>query len=209
MNAKGIRLIQDDIPNLFLDKSRETGSVAIDTEAMGLTWRDRLCLVQLSLGDGEACLVQVASPVNPAPNLKALLTDTTIEKIYHFGRFDIGILYRTFKVVSQPNYCTKIASRFARTYTERHGLKSLCQELLSVDLSKSQQSSDWGTATLTDAQKHYAASDVLYLHTLRKKLNDMLKREDRYELFRAACDFLGTRAVLDCSGFEGDIFAYL
>lgn len=209
MTVRGIRLFHNDLPEEVLAEIQKIGSVAIDTEAMGLSWKDRLCLVQLSTGNGVAYLVQIAPQQKEAPRLQKLLEDNRVEKIYHYGRFDIGILYRTFGALSFPNYCTKLASRFARTYTERHGLKSLCQELLSVDLSKSQQSSDWGAEILTEQQKHYAASDVLYLHALREKLNMMLKREGQYELFRSTCNFLHTRALLDCTGFTEDLFVYM
>jgi ribonuclease D len=204
-NLKGIRLVQHDLPENF-----EPGhSVGIDTEAMGLCGgRDRLCLVQISNGDGICYLIQVAPNPQPAPRLAQLLTNPSVEKIFHFARFDVGILYRTFAALCQPIYCTKIASRLARTYTERHGLKEICRELLGTEISKSEQSSDWGAETLTDNQKSYAASDVLYLHGLRRRLDDMLRRENRLELFKSVCRCLPARVLLDCSGFEYDIFAH-
>ncbi len=209
MTVRGIRLFHHDLPKEVLEEIQKAGSVAVDTEAMGLSWRDRLCLVQLSTGNGVAYLVQIAPKQKEAPHLQSMLINESIEKVYHYGRFDIGIMYRAFGSLSFPNYCTKLASRFARTYTERHGLKSLCQELLSIDLSKSQQSSDWGADILTEQQKHYAASDVLYLHALKEKLDLILKREGKYDLFRGTCDFLHTRALLDCKGFTEDLFVYM
>jgi ribonuclease D len=184
--------------------------VAIDCETMGLDpHRDRLCVVQLSGGDGNAHLVQVARGQTEAPNLCRLLRDETVLKLFHFGRFDIAAMYNTFGALAAPVYCTKIASRMVRTYTDRHGLKALTQELLSVDISKQQQSSDWGAADLTAAQLDYAASDVLYLHQLRDKLNGMLEREGRTALAQACFDFLPTRALLDLEGWpETDIFAH-
>ncbi|APZ52783.1 ribonuclease D [Salipiger abyssi] len=184
--------------------------VAIDCETMGLDpHRDRLCVVQLSGGDGNAHLVQVAKGQTEAPNLCRLLRDENVLKLFHFGRFDIAAMYHAFGALAAPVYCTKIASRMVRTYTDRHGLKALTQELLSVDISKQQQSSDWGAVTLTDAQLDYAASDVLYLHRLREALNRMLEREGRVELAQACFDFLPTRALLDLEGWpETDIFAH-
>jgi ribonuclease D len=187
-----------------------TGSVAIDTETLGLKpHRDRLCLVQLSAGDDAAHLVQLDGKDWSAPRLKALLADPAILKIFHFGRFDIAMLEQHLNVQTQPVYCTKIASKLARTYTDRHGLKDLCSELLGVDLSKQQQSSDWGADKLTDQQKHYAASDVLHLHALKAKLDAMLQREGRLTEAEACFRFLGVRAGLDLAGFEDtDIFAH-
>ncbi|MGR3375777.1 ribonuclease D [Salipiger abyssi] len=184
--------------------------VAIDCETMGLDpHRDRLCVVQLSGGDGNAHLVQVAKGQTEAPNLCRLLRDENVLKLFHFGRFDIAAMYHAFGALAAPVYCTKIASRMVRTYTDRHGLKALTQELLGVDISKQQQSSDWGADTLTDAQLDYAASDVLYLHRLREALNRMLEREGRVELAQACFDFLPTRALLDLEGWpETDIFAH-
>lgn len=184
--------------------------VAIDCETMGLhPHRDRLCVVQLSSGDGNAHLVQVAPDQTEAPNLAALLTDPNILKLFHYGRFDIAAMFHRFGALAAPVYCTKIASRLVRTYTDRHGLKSLTQELLSVDISKQQQSSDWGAETLTPAQLDYAASDVLYLHRLREKLDAMLEREGRADIAQACFDFLPTRARLDLAGWpDTDIFAH-
>ena len=184
--------------------------VAVDCETMGLNFhRDRLCLVQLSSGDGIAHLVQIAAGQNSAPNLCKLLTDAKILKIFHFGRFDIAALLKTFGILTSPVYCTKIASKLVRTYTDRHGLKNLLQELLDTDISKQQQSSDWGSETLKDAQLEYAASDVLYLHRLKDELDLRLKREGRLDLAKSCFDFLPTRARLDLSGWpETDIFAH-
>ncbi|MCX7565960.1 ribonuclease D [Sulfitobacter sp. F26169L] len=184
--------------------------VAIDCETMGLhPKRDRLCVVQLSGGDGHAHLVQIARGQTEAPNLCRLLEDSNVLKLFHFGRFDIAAMQNAFGAVAAPVYCTKIASRLVRTYTDRHGLAKLLQELLSVDVSKQQQSSDWGAAELTKAQIEYAASDVLYLHRLRDVLNDMLAREGRMEMAQACFDFLPTRAHLDLAGWpDTDIFAH-
>ena len=184
--------------------------IAIDCETMGLNpHRDRLCVVQLSGGDGVAHLVQIEKGQTEAPNLCKLLEDPNILKIFHFGRFDIAALYKAFGATASPVYCTKIASRLVRTYTDRHGLAKLLQELLGIDISKQQQSSDWGAAELSDAQIDYAASDVLYLHQLRKALNDMLERESRMEVAQACFDFLPMRAKLDLMGWpETDIFAH-
>jgi len=184
--------------------------VAIDCEAMGLNpKRDRLCVVQLSSGDGHAHLVQVAKGQIAAPNLCRMLEDPNVLKLFHFGRFDIAAMMAAFGVLTAPVYCTKIASRMSRTYTDRHGLKNLLQELLSVDISKQQQSSDWGAEQLSKAQVEYAASDVLYLHRLRERLNEMLIREGRMELAQSCFDFLPTRAELDLAGWsESDIFAH-
>ncbi len=185
-------------------------SVAIDSETMGLNpWRDRLCVVQLSAGDGTAHVVQLPQGEYDAPNLKALLTDPAVTKIFHFGRFDIAVLQQYLGVVTTPVYCTKIASKLVRTFTDRHGLKDLCKELLNIELSKQQQSSDWGADTLTDEQLKYAASDVLYLHEMKEKLDVMLAREGRTELAKACFEFLPSRALLDLAGWpEADIFAH-
>ena len=185
-------------------------SVAIDSETMGLNpWRDRLCVVQLSAGDGTAHVVQLPQGQYDAPNLKALLTDPAVTKIFHFGRFDIAVLQQYLGVVTTPVYCTKIASKLVRTFTDRHGLKDLCKELLNIELSKQQQSSDWGADTLTDEQLKYAASDVLYLHEMKEKLDVMLAREGRTELAKACFEFLPSRALLDLAGWpEADIFAH-
>ena len=185
-------------------------AVAIDTEAMGLNpHRDRLCLVQLSRGDGDAHLVQFPAGCYDAPNLRRLLNDPSVLKLFHFARFDIAILYQYLGVMPQPLYCTKIASRLVRTFTDKHGLRELCKDLLGIDLKKEQQSSDWGAPLLTDEQLRYAASDVLHLHALRAKLDEMLDREDRAELAQRCFEFLPARAVLDLAGWaEQDIFAH-
>jgi len=184
--------------------------VAIDCETMGLNpHRDRLCVVQLSAGDGDAHIVQIERGQGEAPNLAALLEDPGTLKLFHFGRFDIAAMYQAFGALAAPVYCTKIASKLVRTYTDRHGLKYLLQDLLGVDVSKQQQSSDWGAAELTDAQLDYAASDVLYLHRLRERLDERLAREDRTDLARACFEFLPARARLDLAGWpEIDIFAH-
>ena len=201
-----IRLHRGDLPDL----SRYTDSVAIDTETMGLhPHRDRLCVVQMSNGDGTADVIQIPKGHTDSPNLKALLANPAITKIFHFARFDVAVLYNTFGVMPAPVYCTKIASRLSRTYTDRHGLKDLVREVLNVELSKQQQSSDWGAQSLSEAQLAYAASDVLHLHALRDKLNVMLAREERTDLAKACFDFLPTRARLDLDGWEAeDIFAH-
>ncbi len=185
--------------------------VAIDTETLGLNPnRDRLCLVQLSSGDGDAELVQIARGQSRAPNLERLFSDQNTLKLFHFARFDLGILAKTFGFVPAPVYCTKIASRLIRTYTDRHGLKDLVREVLGVEISKQQQSSDWGAETLTDAQLAYAASDVLYLHQLKARLDAMLAREGREALAAACFEFLPARAELDLAGWpEIDIFAHM
>jgi ribonuclease D len=184
--------------------------VAVDTEALGLNpSRDRLCLVQLSNGDGTAHLVQFARDFYDAPNLKRLLGDRAILKLYHFARFDLALMKRYLGVMAGPAYCTRTASKLARTYTDRHGLKDLVKELLEVDLSKQQQSSDWGAESLSEQQRAYAANDVAYLHRLKEALDAMLIREGRMELAQACFDFLPARAELDLAGWaEGDIFAH-
>jgi ribonuclease D len=201
-----IRLHRGDLPDLSAYK----GSVAIDTEAMGLDpHRDRLCVVQLSPGDGSADVVQIAAGQKKAPNIERLLADKAVLKIFHFARFDIGLLAQTFGVMPQPVYCTKIASRLARTYTDKHGLKDLAREVLGVDLSKQQQLTDWGADELTDAQVAYAATDVLHLHALKEKLDAMLAREGRSALAAACFGFLPDRARLDLAGWAGeDIFSH-
>ncbi|KQT42950.1 3'-5' exonuclease [Aureimonas sp. Leaf454] len=201
-----IRVHKGDLPDL----SRYTGSVAIDTETLGLdTRRDRLCVVQLSPGDGTADIVQIAKDQREAPNLAALLADPAKTKIFHYARFDIAALYHAFGVMTQPVFCTKIASRLVRTYTDRHGLKDLARELVGVDLSKQQQSSDWAAETLSPAQIEYAASDVLYLHDMMGVLLKRLEREDRMDLARASFAYLPTRAKLDLLGWdEQDIFSH-
>ena len=200
------RLHRNDLP----DDAAFGQAVAIDTETLGLEiGRDRLCVVQLSRGDGDADVVQVAPGQTRAPNLERLLADPNVLKLFHFGRFDIGVLCHAFGVMAGPVYCTKIASKLARTYTDRHGLKDLTRELLGVEISKQQQSSDWGAETLTDAQLAYAASDVLHLHAIRERLDAMLAREGRDGLARAAFAYLPERARLDLAGFEGmDIFSH-
>ena len=201
-----IRFHKGDLPDL----SRYTGDVAIDTEAMGLyAHRDRLCVVQLSPGDGSADVVQIQARQSEAPNICALLSDESKAKIFHFARFDVALLLHSFGVVTTPVFCTKIASKLTRTYTDRHGLKDLARELLGVDMSKQQQSSDWGADTLSEAQLNYAASDVLHLHAMRDILKDRLMREDREEMAKACFGFLPTRAKLDLAGWaETDIFAH-
>lgn len=184
--------------------------VAIDCETMGLNpHRDRLCVIQMSGGDGDAHIVQVAKGQTAAPNLCAMLENPAVLKVFHFGRFDIAALHKAFGALTAPVYCTKIASRLIRTYTDRHGLKNLLQELLGIDISKHQQMSDWGAETLTEAQLDYAASDVLYLHQLMAELNARLEREGRMELAQSCFGFLPTRAQLDLEGWpDTDIFAH-
>jgi ribonuclease D len=199
-------LYQNDLPD-----DLDLGStVAIDCETMGLNpHRDRLCLVQLSGGDGHAHLVQITQNQTAAPNLTRLLADPGVLKLFHFGRFDIAVMYHRFGVLAAPVWCTKIASKLVRTYTDRHGLKYLLSEMLGVDISKMQQSSDWGAAEITRAQQDYAASDVLYLHQLKAGLEAMLEREGRSETARACFDFLPHRAALDLAGWpEIDIFSH-
>ena len=201
-----VRLHRGDLPDLL----RFGREVAIDTETMGLDpHRDRLCVVQLSSGDGSSDVVQIPADTNEAPNLKALLTDPGVTKIFHYARFDIAVLKNRFGVVTGPVYCTKIASKLARTYTDRHGLKDLVRELLNIDLSKQQQSSDWGQEKLSEAQLEYAAADVLYLHDLKRHLDRMLVREARMELAQSCFGFLPTRIALDLAGWdEMDVFAH-
>lgn len=184
--------------------------VAIDCETMGLNpHRDRLCVIQMSGGDGHAHLVQIAKGQTEAPNIARMLRDPSVLKLFHFGRFDIAAMYHSFGALAAPVYCTKIASRLVRTYTDRHGLKALLTELLGTEISKQQQTSDWGAETLTDAQLDYAASDVLYLHALREKLDERLAREGRTKIAQACFDFLPTRARLDLEGWpDTDIFAH-
>lgn len=199
-------LYQNDLPD-----DLDLGPVvAIDCETMGLNpHRDRLCVIQMSGGDGNAHLVQVAKGQTEAPNLSRMLEDPNVLKLFHFGRFDIAAMYNAFGALTAPVYCTKIASKLIRTYTDRHGLKNLLQELIGVDISKQQQMSDWGAETLTNAQLDYAASDVLYLHQLRDELNKRLDREGRTEMAQACFDFLPMRAKLDLAGWpEQDIFAH-
>ena len=199
-----IHIHNDDLPETI-----DLGaSIAIDTETMGLNpHRDRLCLVQLSAGDGDAHLVKIAHPRADAPHLKALLSDPARSKLFHFARFDVAVLEHNIGPIAGDIYCTKIASKLARTYTDRHGLKDLCRELLGVDLSKQQQSSDWGADNLTDDQATYAAGDVLHLHQIRTRLDSMLEREARQHLAAACFAFIRTRTALDLSGFADlDIF---
>lgn len=207
-----IHLHKGDLP----DGVRFTGAIAVDTETLGLKpSRDRLCLVQLSGGDGEVHIVQFApeSDTNPepyaAPNLKAVLGDRDLVKIFHYARFDLAVIAQYLNVHAAPLWCTKIASKLVRTYTDRHGLKDLCRELLQVDLSKAQQSSDWGAQDLSDAQLNYAASDVLHLHQLKERLEAMLDREGRRPMAEACFDFVLVRAAMDLAGWEDiDIFAH-
>ncbi len=201
-----IRFHKNDLP----DTADFGQSVAIDTETLGLVaHRDRLCVVQLSSGDGTADIVQIAAGQTHAPNIEKLLADPAVTKIFHFARFDVAILYKTFGIMAYPLYCTKIASKLTRTYTDRHGLKDLVRELLGVELSKLQQSSDWGAADLSQAQLAYAASDVLHLHAFRAKLDAMLLREGRRELAAACFGFLPARAELDLLGWQDDdIFSH-
>ena len=203
-----IRLHKGDIPAEAA--ARYTGAIAIDTETLGLVpRRDRLCLVQLSPGDGTADVIQIVRGQTEAPNLVAMLEDPIRQKIFHFGRFDIAVLFHTFGVTTTPVFCTKIASRLSRTYTDRHGLKDNLKEMLEIDISKVQQSSDWAAETLTPAQLEYAASDVLHLHALRAKLTDRLTRDGRWDMATACFEFLPVRAKLDLLGWEEtDIFAH-
>jgi len=200
-----IRLHRGDLPDI----SRYSGAVAIDTETMGLdVSRDRLCVVQLSPGDGSADVVQIL-PHSEAPNLKRLLADQALLKIFHFARFDLAVLSNAFGLMATPVYCTKIASRLARTYTDKHGLKDLVREVLGQDLSKQQQSSDWGGPELSEAQVAYAAADVIHLHALKARLDAMLAREGREQLAQACFRFLPDRVRLDLGGFAGeDVFAH-
>jgi ribonuclease D len=192
------------------DAARYTGAIAIDTETLGLVpRRDRLCVVQLSPGDGTADVIRIAAGQKDAPNLVALLADQSRQKIFHFGRFDIAVLFHTFGVTTTPVFCTKIASRLTRTYTDRHGLKDNLKELLEIDVSKAQQQTDWAAETLSQAQLDYAASDVLHLHALRDKLMGRLVRDNRLEHANACFEFLPTRAKLDLLGWEeADIFSH-
>ena len=201
-----IRFHRGDLP----DSYDPGGSVAVDTETMGLQMgRDRLCLVQLSTGDGSADIVQIPAGATEAPRLESVLENAAVLKIFHFGRFDIAALKRTFGAELSPVYCTKIASRFARTYTEQHGLKVLCRDLLGVEIEKEQQSSDWGADHLTAAQLQYAASDVIHLHALKAVLDGMLEREGRAQLAAECFRFLPVRAEIDLQGWAGkDIFAH-
>ncbi|MCL2469586.1 MAG: ribonuclease D [Alphaproteobacteria bacterium] len=206
MSASSVTLHQGDIPASL----SFGGAVAVDTESMGLHWeRDRLCVIQLSSGDGQAHLVQFQKDEYDAPNLKKLLSDPEVVKIFHFARADLAVLAHYLEVMPQPVYCTKIASVLARTFTDRHGLKDLCRDLLGIELTKEMQASDWGADTLSPEQLNYAASDVLYLHRLRARLDEMLIREGRAYLADAAFRFLPARAALDLAGWaQTDIFAH-
>jgi ribonuclease D len=204
--AVTIRVHEGDLPDL----SRYRGSVAVDTEAMGLNpWRDRLCVVQLSPGDGTVDVVRIAQNQRSAPNLALLFTDPSVLKIFHYARFDIALLRHAFGVAVAPLWCTKIASRLVRTYTDRHGLKDLVRELLSIEISKQQQSSDWGADQLSEAQLEYAAADVTHLHAIKQALEARLRREGRLALAEACFRFLPVRAELDLLGWaDEDIFAH-
>ena len=206
ISALDIQLHQNDLPD-GLDLG---GLVAVDTETMGLNvLRDRLCLVQLSAGDETCHLVQFVGEGSGAPNLKRLLADPSVTKLFHFARFDLAMIQRNLGIACRPVYCTKVASKLARTFTDRHSLRDLCRELLGVELSKQQQSSDWGAAELSDEQLNYAASDVLYLHRLKAALDGMLEREGRQDFAQACFDFLPARASLDLAGWSDvDIFAH-
>jgi ribonuclease D len=201
-----IHLHKNDLPV----EIKFSDSIAIDSETMGLNiLRDRLCLVQISSGDGDAHLVQFEAGKYDAPNLKKILTDKKILKLFHFARFDVATLQHYLQIDIENIYCTKIASRLTRTYSDAHGLKAICEELLGIELSKKQQTSDWGNVEITQKQMEYAASDVLHLHRLKLKLDEMLRRENRTEIFEACIKFLPTRAKLDLQGFIGlDIFSH-
>jgi ribonuclease D len=206
MASPVIKLHKGDLPASV----KFSGSVAIDTETLGLNpHRDRLCLVQLSAGDGNAHLVQFDGKNYEAPRLKALLADPAVTKIFHYARFDVAVLHKYLGVATAPLYCTKIASKLVRTYTDRHGLKDLVAELAGIELNKQQQSSDWANEALSDQQRHYAASDVLHLHAIKTKLDMMLDRDGRMAFAQAAFGFLPVRAALDLAGFpEDDIFSH-
>ena len=196
---------QNDLP----DNLNLGNAIAIDTETTGLNLkRDRLCVIQISSGDGDAHLVQFEKDNYSAPNLKKLLSDEKILKIFHFARFDLAVLKQHLGLEVKNIYCTKIASKLVRTYSDAHGLKALCKELINVELSKDQQSSDWANATISEKQIEYAAADVLYLHRLKERLDEMLKREGRFEIANQCFQFLQTRRALDLSGFESDIFSH-
>jgi len=205
--AAGYQCCYDDLPAGALREG--ISSVAIDTETMGLvTKRDRLCLVQLSFSDGDTYLVQIRDKKRPAPHLKALLGNPKVVKLFHFARFDMASLFHAFGVMPAPVYCTKVASKLARTYTDRHGLRELCRELLGADISKHEQSSDWGREDLTDEQKKYAAKDVLYLHQIKQRLDIMLRREDRKDLADACFAFLAARVRMDLLGWDEAILQH-
>lgn len=206
MPHQAITLYKNDLP----DNLNIKGDIAIDTETMGLNnKRDRLCLIQIADEEGKVYIVQMEKGVNKAPNLEKLLTNSNIQKILHFARFDVAVIYQYLGIMMNNIFCTKIASKLTRTYTDSHGLKDLCRDLISVQLSKQQQSSDWGSANLSKEQLTYAASDVLYLHKLRSHLKTLLIRENRMELAQKCFDFLPNRALLDLAGWENvDIFAH-
>lgn len=207
--AENIYIHQNDLPNWI--KFEDYPSVAIDTEAMGLQQpRDRLCLIQISF-DGKNChLVQFpANSINDSPNLVKMLESRKVQKIFHFARFDCALLFHTFGILPENIYCTKIASKLARTYTEKHGLKTLCNELLNIEISKKEQSSDWGKNALTQDQKHYAASDVLFLHEIKEKLEEILERENRKELAYECFQALKCIIKLDCAGWSENLFAHI
>lgn len=208
MSKPEVHVHKGDLPNSI----KFQGSVAIDTEAMGLNpYRDRLCVVQLSPGDGSAHVVQLNEDFEyNCPNLKAILSDTTLLKIFHFGRFDIALLYHYLNVLAQPVYCTKVASKLVRNFTMRHGLKNLCSDLLEIEISKQAQASDWGNPHLSKEQLAYAATDVLHLHALKEKLDVLLKREQRFDIAQKCFDFLPTVARLDLLGFnELSLFSHI
>ncbi len=208
-HLKGIRFYKNDLPSELLTDEVLSKPVAIDTETTGLSHvHHRLCLVQLCWGDGVCHLVQIDRKLQPAPNLIKLLRQDS-DKLFHFARFDVARLYQTFGVLPLGFiYCTKIASRIARTSTDRHSLGELTRSLLGIDISKAEQSSYWGAEVLTDSQKSYAAADVLYLHQIRDKLNQMMEREGLYDLFKVTCDFIRGRVLLDAAGYQIDIFAH-
>jgi ribonuclease D len=201
-----VKLYRGDLPADFAPGP----AIAIDTETMGLNpRRDRLCVVQISTGDGNAHVVQIDAKTKEAPRLKAVLEDPAVLKIFHFARFDVAVMKHSLGIETAPLYCTKIASKIARTYTDRHGLKDLLRELMGIDANKQQQSSDWGAHVLTDAQKTYAAQDVIYLHELKARLDQMLEREGRAHLAKACFGFIATRVALDLGGWgEEDVFAH-
>ena len=203
-----VHLYQHDLPAEVAGQLATADGLAIDTETLGLKLhRERLCLVQISAGDGQAHLVQIAQQPEACPYLCGLLADDKLQKLFHFGRFDLAVLQRDIGPINGPVFCTKIASKLVRTYTDRHGLRDLCSELLKIDISKQQQSSDWAATELSKAQQNYAAGDVLYLHQLRDRLSTMLERENRMAYAMACFDFLKTRVDLDLAGFEElDIF---
>ena len=200
-----IHLYNDDLPNDL----QLSNQVAIDTETLGLNpARDRLCLIQINDGSDSTHLIRISSPLNPAPNLIKILQSEKIQKLFHFARFDVAVITKSYGISINNIYCTKIASKIARTYTDKHSLKSLCEELLNISLSKEEQSSDWGTENLTESQKKYAANDVIYLHKIKSELEKMLVREKRIDVFQKCLAFLDTRVELDQKGFKEDIFEH-